>query len=106
MDYKDFHSLAQAYSDMYEGYRDKKFHPKNLNKDLKKHGMAYDKGKSTKGDDKQHTIYTKDGVETDLKAGGGTDGRGYSPSMGAGHKKNMKVLNGIDKEIKRIRGGN
>ena len=87
-----------------EGYRDKKFHPKNLNKDLKKHGLAYDKGRNTKGDDKLHTIRTKDGVETDLQAGGGTDGRGYSPSMGVAHKRNMKVLNGIDRRVKEIRG--
>ena len=104
MDSNTYNSFMEAYLSIYdEGYRDKKFHPKNLNKDLKKHGMSYDKGRNTKGDDKQHTIYTKDGVETSMKAGGGTDGRGYSPSMGAQHKKNMRTLNGIDKIRKELR---
>ena len=106
MDYKDFHSLAQAYSDMYEGYTDNKFHPKKLNKDLKKHDLKYDKGKYTKGDHKQHTIQTSDGRDTDLTAGSRFNGKNYGPSMGDDHRKNMRVLNGIDKEVKRIRDGN
>ena len=90
---------------MDEGYGDPKYNPDKLQKQLPK-GYKYGHEEQGKGDHRRRSLMTPDGKDTDITIGGAYGGKKkYSPSWGDGHKKSMKILKGIDKEVDDIQRG-